>query len=399
MSARVQRGVAFGILLLAPSILSAQVTNGKKPQLPAPFATKSAGNPPEDTKPPKGFLPTVPPGFQINVFAEGFDEPRWLTVAPNNQDVFLADTHGGKIYILRDPQHTGGAQQRELWATGLDEPFGIAFHDDYIYVGDTNAVLRFKNDAKLPKHLSDGEKLMDLPRHGHSTRALVFSADGKHLFVSVGSQSNIDIESDARRAAVTICDPDGKNPRLYATGLRNPVGIALEPTTGQLWASVNERDGLGDDLPPDYITSVRDGGFYGWPFSYIGDNVDPRVNPQKPELVAKAIVPDVLLGAHRAPLQFAFYTGKQFPEGYHGGVFLAEHGSWNRSTRAGYQVVFIPFKNGAPSGDPQPFLTGLIPDPTKSNVNGRPVGVAVAPDGALLVSDDGAGVVYRVSAK
>jgi glucose/arabinose dehydrogenase len=185
---------------------------------------------------------------------------------------------------------------------------------------------------------------------------------------------------------------------LYATGLRNPVGIALEPSTGTLYTSVNERDGLGDDLPPDYFTSVKDGGFYGWPYSYIGNNVDPRVNPQKPELVAKAIVPDVLLGAHRAPLQFAFYTGKQFPASYQGGVFLAEHGSWNRAPRAGYQVVFIPFKNGKPSGDPQPFLTGLVPDPSKSNVNGRPVGIAVAPDGSLLVSDDGAKVVYRISA-
>jgi glucose/arabinose dehydrogenase len=396
MSARIQRGFAFGVLLFLPSILPAQVTNGVKPQLPAPFATKSAGNPPEETKPPKGFLPTVPPGFRVNVFATDFDEPRWLTVAPNG-DIFLADTHGGKIYILRDPQHTGGAQQRVVWDEGLDQPFGIVFHEDYVYVGDTNAVLRFKYDAKTSQRLGEGEKLMDLPRGGHSTRALVFSADGKHLFVSIGSESNISIEKDSRRAAITICDPDGKNARLYGTGLRNPVGIALEPTTGQLWASVNERDGLGDDLPPDYFTSVKDGGFYGWPYSYIGDNVDPRVNPQKPELVARAIIPDVLLGSHRAPLQFTFYTGKQFPESYRGGVFLAEHGSWNRSTRAGYQVVFIPFKNGKPSGDPQPFLTGLVPDPTKGNVNGRPVGVTVAPDGALLVSDDGASVVYRVT--
>jgi glucose/arabinose dehydrogenase len=396
MSVRILRGVMFGVLLFLPSILPAQVTNGKKPQLPAPFATKSAGNPPEDATPPKGFLPTVPPGFRINVFAAEFKEPRWLTVAPN-EDIFLADTHAGKIYILRDPQHTGGAQERVVWDEGLDEPFGIVFHDDYVYVGDTNEVLRFRYDPKTSKRLGDGEHLMDLPRRGHSTRALVFSADGKHLFVSVGSQSNVDIEKDTRRAAITICDLDGKNARLYATGLRNPVGIALEPATGQLWTSVNERDGLGDDLPPDYFTSVKDGGFYGWPYSYIGDNVDPRVNPQKPELVAKAIVPDVLLGAHRAPLQFAFYTGKQFPESYRGGVFLAEHGSWNRSLRAGYQVVFIPFKDGKPSGDAQPFLTGLVPDPAKGNVNGRPVGVTVAPDGALLVSDDGAGVVYRVT--
>jgi glucose/arabinose dehydrogenase len=397
MSALLSRIAAFGALLFLPAMLSAQVTHGVKPQLPAPFATKSAGNPPEEEQPPKGFLPTVPAGFQINIFASDFKQPRWLTVAPNGVDIFLADTHGGAIYILRDPQHTGGAQQRETFLSGLDEPFGIVFHDDYIYVGDTDAVLRYKFDPKTSKRLGGAEKLMDLPRGGHPTRALMFSADGQHLFVSVGSKSNVDIESDSRRAAITICDPDGKNARLYATGLRNPVGLALEPTTGQLWTSVNERDGLGDDLPPDYFTSVKDGGFYGWPYSYIGDHVDPRVKPQKPELVAKAIVPDVLLGAHRAPLQFAFYTGKQFPASYQGGVFVAEHGSWNRSTRAGYQVVFIPFQDGQPSGDPQPFLTGLVPDPTKGDVNGRPVGVTTAPDGSLLVSDDGAQVVYRIS--
>jgi glucose/arabinose dehydrogenase len=393
---RIHSALAFGMLLVCPSILSAQLTNGNKPQLPPPFATKSAGNPPEDTTPPKGFLPTVPQGFRVNIFATGFSEPRWLTVAPNG-DIFLADTHGGKIYILRDPQQTGGAQERIVWADNLDQPFGIVFHEDYVYVGDTNAVLRFKYDAKTSKRLSEGEKLMDLPRGGHSTRALAFTADGKQLFVSVGSESNISIESDTRRAAITICDPDGKNARLYATGLRNPVGIALEPTTGQLFTSVNERDGLGDDLPPDYFTSVQDGGFYGWPYSYIGANVDPRVRPQRPDRVASAVIPDVLLGAHHAPLQFVFYTGKRFPQSYYGGVFLAEHGSWNRSIRAGYRVVFIPFKDGKPSGDPQPFLTGLVPDPTKGNVYGRPVGVTVAPDGALLVSDDGARAVYRVT--
>lgn len=392
------RMAALAILCAAPGILLGQVTHGKKPQLPAPFATKSAGNPPEETKPPKGFLPTVPAGFKIDIFATDFNEPRWLTVGPNGKDIFLADTHGGKIYILRLLADGNGEGQKEEFLSGLDEPFGIAFHEDYMYVGDTDAVLRYKFDPVNSKKLGDAEKIMDLPRRGHSTRAVAFSADGKHLFVSVGSQSNIDIESDTRRAAITICDPDGKNARLYGTGLRNPVGIAIEPKTGELFTSVNERDGLGDDLPPDYFTSVKDGGFYGWPYSYIGKNVDPRVNPQKPELVAKAIIPDVLLGAHRAPLQFAFYTGKQFPAKYAGGVFLCEHGSWNRSQRAGYQVVFIPFKDGKPSGDPEPFMTGLVPDPTKGNVNGRPVGVAVAPDGSLLVSDDGAQVVYRISA-
>jgi len=396
MSARIS-AVAFGVLLFLPPMLPAQVTNGKKPQLPAPFATKSSGNPPEDTTPPQGFLPTVPQGFRVNIFAAEFKEPRWLTVAPNG-DIFLADSGAGKIFILRDPQHTGGAQRREIFATGVNRPYGIVFHDDYVYIGATNALLRFHYDPKTSKRLGDAEKLMDLPHGGHWTRGLVFSADGKHLFISIGSESNINIESDSRRAAITICDPDGKNAHLYATGLRNPSAIALEPTTGQLWAVVNERDGLGDDLPPDYFTAVKEGGFYGWPYSYIGDNVDPRVNPQKPDLVAKAVIPDVLLGSHRAPLQFAFYTGTHFPEMYRGGAFIAEHGSWNRSVRAGYQITFVPFKDGKPSGDPQPFLTGLVPDPAKSNVYGRPVGVTVAPDGALLVSDDSAGRVYRVTA-
>ena len=194
-----------------------------------------------------------------------------------------------------------------------------------------------------------------------------------------------------------MCDPDGKNARLFATGLRNAVGLGIEPSTGSVWVTVNERDELGDNLPPDYFTSIQDGGFYGWPYSYIGSNVDPRVKPQKPELVEKAIIPDVLLGPHVAPLQFTFYTGSQFPQQYRGGAFVAEHGSWNRAARNGYQVAFVGFKDGQAAEDPVPFLTGLVPDPNGKNVNGRPVGVAVAQDGSLLVSDDGAGVIYRVS--
>ena len=386
----------FAAASLLTSSSFAQITNGKKPELPAPFATKSAGNPPEPTKPPAGFLPTVPSGFRVNVFATGFKEPRFLTTAPNG-DVFLADSGAGKIYILRDAQHTGGAQQREEFASGLERPFGIVFREGYVYVGDEDALLRFKYDAKTSKRTGEAEKLLNLPRGGHSTRDLAFTADGQHLLVAVGSDSNVGTHDDPRRAAITICDLDGKNARLFATGLRNPVGLALEPTTHTVWTTVNERDGLGDDLPPDFFTSVRDGGFYGWPYSYIGDTVDPRVKPQKPELVAKAIVPDVLLGAHRAPLQFAFYTGTQFPEKYRGGAFVAEHGSWNRSTRAGYQVVFVAFRDGKPSAGPEEFLGGLVPDATKTEVYGRPVGVAVTTDGSLLVSDDGAGVVYRVS--
>jgi glucose/arabinose dehydrogenase len=386
----------LAISFCVPALISAQVTHGKRPILPVPYATKSSANSPSKVSPPAGFLPTVPAGFKINVFATGFKGPRWLIVAPNN-DIFLADTGAGDIIILRDPQNKGGAQSRETFATGLSRPFGIAFHDDYVYVGTMKELVRFKYDPKTSKRLGEAENLLSLPGGGHDTRSVVFSKDGKHVFVGVGSGSNISTGEEPIRAAVTICDPDGKNAKQYATGLRNPVGLALEPVTGEVWTAVNERDELGDDLPPDYFTSVKDGAFYGWPYSYIGSNVDDRVKPQRPDLVAKATIPDVLLGAHVAPLQFAFYTGTQFPESYRGGAFVAEHGSWNRSKRSGYQIAFVAFKDGQPSADPVPFMTGLVPDPSSGTVYGRPVGVAVAPDGSLLVSDDGAAVIYRIS--
>ena len=384
-------------LIPAKPGVAQQVTYGKKPQLPAPFSTKSAGNGPSSAKPPDGFLPTAPAGFHVNVYAKQFKYPRFLAVAPNG-DIFLADLGAGQVIVLRDPQHTGAAQQREIFADKLNRPFGIAFHDEYVYVGNMNAVVRFRYDKPTSKRVGEAEHILDLPSGGsHVTRTVAFSPDGKQLFVTVGSSGNIDIEKDQRRAAVLVADPDGKNSRIFASGLRNAVGLGIEPVTGAVWVAVNERDELGDNLPPDFFTSIKDGGFYGWPYSYIGDNVDPRVHPQRPDLVAKAIIPDVLLGAHVAPLEFTFYTGKQFPEQYHGGAFVAEHGSWNRASRAGYQVAFVGFKDGKASADPVPFLTGFVPDPAGKNVNGRPVGVAVAPDGALLVADDGACVIYRVS--
>ena len=386
----------FTFSLLLAASLPAQVTHGQKPKLPAPFETKSAGNGPRRARPPAGFLPTVPEGFRISVYASNFKYPRWLTVAPNG-DIFLAETGAGKIVVLREAKE-GGAPQQEVFVDGVRRPFGIAFHEDYVYVGNTNELARFRYDPKTSKRLGEKEHLLDLPTGGHDTRSLAFSPDGKHLFIGVGSESNINTGEDPRRAAVTICDPDGKHARIYAFGLRNPVGLAIEPVTGAVWTSVNERDELGDDLPPDYLTSLKDAGFYGWPYSYIGNNVDSRVEQLHPELVKRAIIPDVLLGPHVAPLQFAFYTGKQFPESYWGGAFVAEHGSWNRSARAGYQVAFVAFKNGEPSADPVPFLTGLVPDPAGAEVYGRPVGVTMAPDGALLVSDDGAGAVYRITA-
>ena len=381
---------------LLPAGGYAQVTHRSKPDLPRPFMTKSAGNAPDEVKRPDGFLPKVPPGFHVNVYAESFKTPRWLIVAPNG-DLFVAESGAGRVEVLRDPQRTGTAQERETFASGMRYPFGIVFHDDYVYVGNTNEIVRFRYDPKTSKRLGEEEKILPVPAGGHSTRSLAIARDGKHLLVAVGSASNIDTGEEPIRAAITICDLDGKNARLYATGLRNPVGLALNPATGQVWTSVNERDELGDDLPPDYFTSVEDGGFYGWPYSYIGSNVDPRVKQEKPDLVARAIIPDVLLGSHVAPLQFAFYSGMQFPEAYRGGAFVAEHGSWNRAKRSGYQVAFVGFKDGKAAEDPVPFLTGLVPDPGKGLVYGRPVGVAVLPDGSLVVSDDGPGILYRVS--
>ena len=387
---------AFAAVLFLPLAASGQITHGQPPDLPKPFATKSAGNGPNRVAPPPGFLPTVPAGFKISVFAEGFTRPRWLTVAPNG-DIFLAETGANQIVILRDPKNTGTAQDKEIFATAQRGVFGIAFHDDYVYVGNTTELVRFKYDPKTSKRLGEAESLMKMPGGGHVTRSVVIAPDGKHLFLSVGSGSNINTGEPAIRAAITIADLDGKNARQYGTGLRNPVGLALNPQTNQLWTSVNERDELGDNLPPDYFTSVKDGGFYGWPYSYIGSNVDTRVKQEHPELVARAIVPDVLLGAHVAPLQFTFYTGKQFPESYWGGAFVCEHGSWNRATRSGYQVAFVAFKNGEPSADPVPFMTGLVPDPNGPDVLGRPVGITVAPDGSLLVADDGANKIYRIT--
>jgi glucose/arabinose dehydrogenase len=347
---------------------------------------------------PSNFQPQVPPGFTVSVFAKGFDQPRWLAMAPNG-DVFVADSAAGKVIVLHSSLAPGETGSREVFADHLNLPFGIAFHDNYVYVANTNQVVRFRYDPKTSIRLGDAEPILDLPGLGynqHWTRSLVFSPDGKELFVSVGSRTNVSIESDSRRAAILVADPDGKNMRIYASGLRNAVGIAFDPESGGLWATVNERDNLGDDVPSDFFTHVVAGGFYGWPYSYLGHHIDDRVAP-RPDLVAKTITPDVLLGAHVAPLQFVFYEKQQFPSVYWHGAFVAEHGSWNRRTRSGYQAVFIPFRNGLPSGEPRPFFSGFVPDPTGRQVYGRIVGIAVAVDGSLLISDDGQKLIWRIS--
>jgi glucose/arabinose dehydrogenase len=355
-------------------------------------------NYPEVVRRPPGFQPRVPPGFVVTIFAADFVEPRWLAVAPNG-DVFVADSAIGEVVVLHDPQRRGRAQSREIFANHLNLPFGIAFNNNYVYVANTNEVVRFRYDPRTSRRLGEAEYILDLPGMGynqHWTRSLAFSNDGKKLFVSVGSRTNVFLESDPRRGAILVVDPDGKNMRIYASGLRNAVGITCNPESGDLWAAVNERDDSGDDLPSDYFTHVIDDGFYGWPYSYIGGHVDNRVTP-RPDLVAKALVPDVLLGAHVAPLQFAFYQQQQFPSAYWHGAFVAEHGSWNRRVRSGYQVVFVPFHNGLPAGEPKPFFSGFVPDAARKEVYGRVVGVAVEQDGAILISDDGGRLIWRVS--
>lgn len=368
--------------------------------LPAPFATTSSTNNSRIVPAPAGWMPSVADGFTVGVFADSLLYPRWLAVAPSG-DIFVAETRPaprGAITVLHPAADHATAAGSEDFITGLQQPFGIAFHGDYVYVGENAEVVRYRFDPKTSKRLGEAEHVLDLPRAGeHFTRSLAFSADGRQLFISVGSDSNYGPVTDEHRAAILVCDPDGGNARIYAGGLRNAVGIAINPVTHQLWASVNERDELGDNVPPDYFTSVRDGGFYGWPYSYIGQHVDPRVEPQRPDLVAKAIVPDYLLAAHVAPLQFQFYTGRRFPARFRDGAFIAEHGSWNRSQRDGYQILFVPFKKGQPVGDPMRFLYGFVPDPSQPQVYGRPVGVAVATDGSLLVSDDGAHKIWRIN--
>jgi glucose/arabinose dehydrogenase len=348
--------------------------------------------------PPANFQPQVPAGFSVSVFARGFDEPRWMAVAPNG-DIFVADSAAGKVIVLHAAAEQPVAKSRETFADHLNLPFGIAFHDDYVYVADTDKVLRFHYDPGTSRQRGNPQTVMELPGWGyfqHWTRSVTFSPDGKHMLVSVGSRTNVSIESDPRRGAILIADPDGRNMRIYAAGLRNAVGIGFNPNSSDLWATVNERDDLGDDVPSDYFTHVVDGGFYGWPYSYLGQHVDNRVTP-RPDLVAKAIIPDLLLGAHVAPLQFVFYQAHQFPPMYHGGAFISEHGSWNRRLKSGYQVVFIPFRGGAPQGQPTPFFSGFVPDTSGESVYGRTTGLAVAADGSLLISDDGAHLIWRVS--
>lgn len=371
-------------------------------KLAAPFHTESARRNSKVIPQPANAKLTVPKGFKINVFAEGgFTYPRWMALAPNG-DVFVADSRANTVVVLRDKNKDGVADERFVWSAKLSQPFGMAFREGWFYVANTDSVVRFKYKTGQTAAEGEPEKLVELTAGGynqHWTRNILFSPDGKKMFVSIGSASNVDVEADPKRAAISVYDPDGKNHRIYAGGLRNPIGLSWNPKTGELWTAVNERDGLGDDLVPDYATSVKEDGFYGWPYSYLGQNEDPRRKGESPGHVARAIVPDVIFQSHVASLGIQFYTGKMFPKEYQGDAFVAFHGSWNRQKLSGYKVVRIKFDDkGKLEGNAyEDFVSGWLPDENSNEVWGRPVGLLVASDGSLLITDDGGKKIWRVS--
>lgn len=376
-------------------------------------------------------IPVAAAGFAVNAFASGLDHPRWLYVLPNG-DVLVAETNApvrpgdesglkgwiaglmmkragavtqsaNRITLLRDADGDGLAETRTAFLEGMNSPFGMALVDDRFYAANTDGVLEFPYVTGATAITAPGKQIAALPGgplNHHWTKNLIASADGRKLYASVGSNSNIGengMEREKDRAAILEIDRMSGETRLFASGLRNPVGMDWQPESGALWTAVNERDELGSDLVPDYMTSVRDGGFYGWPYSYYGQNVDARVAPQRPDLVARAITPDYALGAHTASLGLAFYTGRLFPARYSGGAFVGQHGSWNRKPPAGYKVIFIPFTDGVPSGGPEEILTGFLN--AQGEARGRPAGVAIDRAGALLVADDVGNVIWRVTSR
>jgi glucose/arabinose dehydrogenase/mono/diheme cytochrome c family protein len=374
--------------------------------LPPPYATESARNGPDIVARPADVWPIAPAGFKVELYAAGLDNPRWMRTAPNG-DIFLAESNPGRIRVFRGMTADGKPEQSAIFAEGLKRPYGIAFYPpgknpQWIYIGQETELVR------IPYHDGDlrasgpPEHIADLPGPGgHWTRAVEFSPDGKRLFVAVGSASNDD-DSDTHpgekdRADILVCDPANCRLKVYASGIRNAGGgIRINPETGELWCSVNERDALGDNLVPDYITHVQEGGFYGWPWWYMGGHQDPRQKGKHPELEDKVIVPDVLLQPHNASLEFTFYQGDKFPAEYKGDIFASEHGSWNKAVRVGYEVIRVPLhQTGHATGEYQDFLTGFVLP--NGDVWGRPVGMTEAPDGSLLVSDDGSNSIWRVS--
>ncbi len=417
------------VILLTPSgTLNAQ---GYKDNvvLPEPYATKSSKVFSKVIGWKNGQAPVAPKGFTVTKFAEGLKNPRWLYVAKNG-DVFVAEAgtriptkkrsdekdeffssksqnfgSANRITLFRDKDKDGVYESKYSYLANLNQPFGMLVLNNYFYVANTDEILRFPYNEKDTTNTGKYEKILDLPSGGynnHWTRNIIANQEGTKIYVTVGSESNVaehGIESEYKRANILEINPDGSGERIYASGLRNPNGMDWAPGTKTLWTAVNERDELGDELVPDYTTSVKDGGFYGWPYSYFGQHEDPRHKGERLDLVSKAIVPDIALGSHTASLGLTFYREKSFPKRYRNGMFIGQHGSWNRSELSGYKVVFVPFKDGKPSGKPEDFLTGFIANAETNEVHGRPVDVAVLADGSLLVTDDAAKTIWRVSAK
>ena len=440
-------GLALGAAVLAQRSVSQPQPVAERLEPIGP-ARPNRGNVVEK---PAGAMPIAPAGFTVQMYAE-LQTPRIMVYAPNG-DLFVSSPAANTITVLRDTGHDGVIETRSVYAQGevpagrgggapapapvvpsaqtpvnplvngpvlgasapacapppafntkgpgtLAAPFGMAFQGDYLYVANTGSLLRYKYTRGDLTAQGQPEKLLDFPVGGHSTRNIVFNRAGTKMYITVGSQSNNTAGEDCRRAAILEFNPDGSGYRVYASGIRNPVGLTLQPGTDTLWTAVNERDNLGDDLVPDYATSVRDGGFYGWPYSFIGQHYDPRYVGAFPDLVKRALIPDVLIPAHSAALSIAFYTGTPFPQRYRNGAFVALHGSWNRSAGAGAKVVFFPMTNGRP-GPLEDFLTGFVVKDGSGGEQierwGRPVGVTQAPDGSLLVSDDGGHRIWKVS--
>jgi glucose/arabinose dehydrogenase len=398
-------------------------------KLPAPFETKSVRNYSKVIGWPAGKTPVAPAGFHVSLFADSLKNPRNIYIAPNG-DILVSEANtemkgikklGAKIIgaaasqnlgksanqitLLRDANGDGLPDTRTVFLDKLNQPYGMLIIGNSFYVANTDGLWQYPYKAGQTKIDGPGKMILSLPAGGynnHWTRNLRANNNGTKIYISVGSGTNLadhGMEVEKRRANILEINPDGSGERVYASGLRNPAGIDLQPGTNVLYTVVNERDELGDELVPDYLTSVKDGGFYGWPWAYFGQHEDPRLKIKRPDMVAKAITPDLALGAHTASLGIAFYNGKKFPAKYNGGTFIGQHGSWNRSVLSGYKVTFVPFVNNLPGAKMEDFLTGFIANSEKQEVYGRPVGVAVARDGSLLVADDASNRIWRVAVK
>lgn len=403
------------------------VYNRQEIDLPEPDTTAKTKNYSQVIGWPAEQTPVAPDGFTVQKFAEGMRNPRWAYVAPNG-DIFVVESNtetdpkekkeaeetgkaesqnmgpsANRITLFRDTDGDGKPDMQEIFLENLNQPFGMLVLDSSFYVANTDGLVQYPYEEGQTKINAEGKKILELPAGGynnHWTRNIITNEDGSKIYISVGSGSNVGengMEHEVRRANILEINPDGTGERIFAAGLRNPVGMDWAPGTQTLWTVVNERDGLGDELVPDYLTSVKEDGFYGWPYAYFGQNVDPRREGEEPQLVEETLVPDVPLVSHSASLGLAFYDHTSFPEHYKGGAFIGQHGSWNRTQLAGYRVVFVPFENDEPSGPPEDFLTGFIADSDSNEVYGRPVGVTMLSDGSMLVMDDSSNTIWRVS--